>query len=106
MSSTKATLTDDTTLQFSEAPWTDGTVRPGDTLDVIRLGRGTVLVTDRSLNVPSLAASFRASLADAGVSESDLLDGLETTKEAMAEERRRALADASGNEPASEDRAR
>lgn len=81
----KATLRDDNTLELpDDAPQLAQTNTP---LSVIDLGGGTFVVTEADPQVPSLSDQFRAGLKDAGVSEGDLLSGLEDTKRKLSEGR-------------------
>lgn len=81
----KATLRDDNTLELPEdAPRLAQTNTP---LSVIDLGGGTFVVTEADPQVPSLSDQFRSALKEAGLSEGDLLSGLEDTKQELSEER-------------------
>jgi hypothetical protein len=84
----RATLRKDNTLEFpDDAP---RLVRTNTPLQVVDLGSGTFVVTEKEPQIPQIASEFQDALKRAGVRKEQLLGNLYEVKQKMAEEEGRA----------------
>ncbi|MCS3635973.1 hypothetical protein GGP57_003318 [Salinibacter ruber] len=84
----RATLREDNTLELpDDAP---RLVRTNTPLQVVDLGSGTFLVTEKEPQIPNIASEFRGALEKAGVTTEQLLENLCEVKQEMAKEEGRA----------------
>lgn len=84
----RATLREDNTLEFpDDAPRLARTDTP---LQVIGLGSGTFIVTEKEPQIPQIASEFQDALKRASITKDGLLDNLSEVKREMAEEEGRA----------------
>jgi flagellar motor component MotA len=84
----RATLREDNTLELPEdAP---RLARTGTPFQVIGLGSGTFVVTEKEAQIPQIASEFQRALKRANVTKEQLLDNLYEIKQEMAEEEGRA----------------
>lgn len=80
----EATLREDNTLELpDDAP---RLARTGTPLQVIGLGSGTFVVTEKEPQIPQIASEFQGALKRAGVTKDQLLSNLYEVKREMAEE--------------------
>ena len=84
----RATLREDNTLELpDDAP---RLVRTNTPLQVVDLGSGTFVVTEKKPQIPNIASEFRGALEKAGVTTEQLLENLCEVKQEMAREEGRA----------------
>ncbi|WP_103020143.1 hypothetical protein [Salinibacter altiplanensis] len=84
----RATLREDNTLELpDDAPRLARTNTP---LQVIGLGSGTFVVTEKEPQIPQIASEFQGAMRRANVTKDELLDNLYEVKQEMAEEKGRA----------------
>jgi len=84
----RATLREDNTLELpDDAP---RLVRTNTPLQVVDLGSGTFVVTEKKPQTPNIASEFRGALEKAGVTTEQLLENLYEVKQEMAKEEGRA----------------
>jgi hypothetical protein len=80
----QATLREDNTLELpDDAPRLARTDTP---LQVVDLGSGTFVVTEKEPQIPEIASEFREALERAGVTTEQLLENLYEVKQEMAKE--------------------
>jgi hypothetical protein len=84
----RATLRKDNTLEFpDDAP---RLVRTNTPLQVVDLGSGTFVVTEKEPQIRQIASEFQDALKRAGVTKEQLLGNLYEVKQKVAEEEGRA----------------
>lgn len=84
----RATLREDNTLELPD----DGPrlARTNTPLQVVDLGSGTFVVTEKKPQIPNIASEFQGALEKAGVTTEQLLENLCEVKQEMAREEGRA----------------
>jgi len=84
----RATLREDNTLELpDDAPRLARTNTP---LQVVDLGSGTFVVTEKRPQIPQIASEFQGGLKRASITKDELLDNLYEIKREMAEAEGRA----------------